>query len=162
MTLPRPGSDYPVLLSAELSHSSLQSLTAFIPAERCLSLEPPTGLTSWTQLCYGQAGMSHPHPRRVPRGSSGHPWWAGLCPHHVPSTEIIGESPWLTGGQEEAGACGCSSSVRYQGLLPPPLWLLPQQHSRAVRDLLSHQTVAGIGVPRALSAQLPPSQSSSL
>lgn len=49
--LPRRSSKYPVLLPAELSHSSLQSLMAFIPAERCLSLEPPTGLTSWTQLC---------------------------------------------------------------------------------------------------------------
>lgn len=86
-----------------------------------------------------------------------------MCPHHVTSTEIVLEAPWtwLTGSQEEAGACGCSSSVRYHGL-SPPLWLLPQQHSRAVRDLLLHQTGGRNWCPRTFFAQLPPSRFSSL
>lgn len=78
-----------------------------------------------------------------------------MCPHHVTSTEIVHEAPWpwLTGSQEEAGACGCSRSIRYHGL-SPALWLLPQQHSRAVRDLLLHQT--GIGAPGPFLHSCPP------
>lgn len=60
MALSRPSSECHVSLPAELSHSSWLNLMASIPAERYLSLELPTGLTSWTLLCSGRAGMSRP------------------------------------------------------------------------------------------------------
>lgn len=56
---PRPSCESPVFLPAELSRSSWLSLMVFIPPETYLSLEQRTGLTSWTQLCSGRAGMSH-------------------------------------------------------------------------------------------------------
>lgn len=89
------------LAPTELSRSSWLSSMAFIPPERCLSLELPTGLTSWTQLCSGRAGTAHPI---LPSGSSLEllrQQGAGLCPHHVPSKETVPKAPWpwLGGGK---------------------------------------------------------------
>lgn len=58
--LPGPSCECHILFPAELSRSSWLSSTAFIPAARYLSLEPPTGLTSWTPRCSGRAGTSPP------------------------------------------------------------------------------------------------------
>lgn len=169
--LPRPSCESPVLFPAELSRSSWLSLMAFIPPERYLSLELQTGLTSWTQLCSGRAGMLHPTlpPSRVVPWSSSGSDELDCVPTTFPPQRLFLKRPppWLVGkigSQEEASAYGCSSSTRYHCLLSPRTLIIAPASEQITKGAAVAPNCCGgrNWSPQACSAELPLSLSSCL